>query len=117
MLKVALACATGTPPMITTEAAKLTHRQREVLTLLARQLSNNEVARLFHIAEATTNIDAEAILRAYAIAQEATSRSESSTTELIPSSLSDLIANSLILLKLQFCLSKRLPRNINRLAI
>ena len=39
--------------MIKTKAdlAKLTHRQREVLTLLARQLSNNEVVRLLHIAE------------------------------------------------------------------
>jgi FixJ family two-component response regulator len=62
--------------MIKTEAdlAKLTHRQREVLTLLARQLSNHEVARLLHIAEATTNIDAEALLEAYATVQEALSR-------------------------------------------
>ena len=80
--------------MITTEAAKLTHRQREVLTLLARQLSDDEVARLLHIAEATTNIDAEAILRAYAIAQEATSRSESSTTELIPRQFKPAAASS-----------------------
>ena len=43
--------------MIKTEAAKLTRRQREVLTTLARRLSNNEIARLLHIAEATTNID------------------------------------------------------------
>jgi DNA-binding NarL/FixJ family response regulator len=71
--------------MIKTEAdlARLTHRQREVLTALARRLSNNEVARLLHIAEATPNIDAEALLRAFATAQEALSRSESSTTELI----------------------------------
>ena len=54
--------------MIKTEAdlARLTHRQREVLTALARRLSNNEVARLLHIAEATPNIDAEALLRAFA---------------------------------------------------
>ena len=59
-------------PMIKTKAdlVKLTHRQREVLTLLARQLSNNEVVRLLHIAEATTNIDAEALLQAYATVQE-----------------------------------------------
>ena len=59
-------------PMIKTKAdlAKLTHRQREVLTLLARQLSNNEIVRLLHIAEATTNIDAEALLQAYATVQE-----------------------------------------------
>ena len=62
--------------MIKTKAdlAKLTHRQREVLTLIARQLSNNEVVRLLHIAEATTNIDAEALLQAYATVQEALSR-------------------------------------------
>ena len=56
-------------PMIKTKAdlVKLTHRQREVLT---RQLSNNEVVRLLHIAEATTNIDAEALLQAYATVQE-----------------------------------------------
>ena len=59
-------------PMIKTKAdlVKLTHRQREVLTLLARQLSNNEVVRLLHIAEATTNIDAEALLQAFATVQE-----------------------------------------------
>ena len=37
--------------MITeTDLAKLTHRQREVLTALAQQLSSDEVARFFHIA-------------------------------------------------------------------
>jgi DNA-binding CsgD family transcriptional regulator len=39
------------------DLAKLTHRQREVLTALARQLSSDEVARLLHIAEATLKID------------------------------------------------------------
>ena len=45
--------------MTTTEAdlAKLTHRQREVMTALARQLSNDKVARLLDIAEATLKID------------------------------------------------------------
>ena len=45
--------------MTTTEAdlAKLTHRQREVLTALARQLSNDEVARLLDLAEAMLKID------------------------------------------------------------
>ena len=52
------------------DLAKLTHRQREVLTLLARQLSNNEVVQLLHIAEQQTNIDAEALLQAYATVQE-----------------------------------------------
>ena len=42
-----------------------------MLTLLARQLSNNEIVRLLHIAEATTNIDAEALLQAFATVQEA----------------------------------------------
>ena len=55
---------------------KLTHRQREVLTVLARRLSNNELPRLLHIAEATTNIDPEALLQAYATAQEVLSISE-----------------------------------------
>jgi DNA-binding NarL/FixJ family response regulator len=69
--------------MIKTEAdlAKLTYRQREVLIALARRLSNDEVARLLHIAEATTNIDSEALLQAYATAQEVLSRPESSTTQ------------------------------------
>ena len=39
------------------DLAKLTHRQREVLTALARELSSDEVARLLHIAEATLKID------------------------------------------------------------
>ena len=43
------------------DLAKLTHRQREVLTALARQLSSDEVARLLHIAEATLKIDMAAI--------------------------------------------------------
>jgi hypothetical protein len=66
-------------PLITSSKAnlvKLTHRQREVLTVLARRLSNNELPRLLHIAEATTNIDPEALLQAYATAQEVLSRSE-----------------------------------------
>ena len=41
--------------------AKLTRRQREVLTLLSRQLSNNEVARLLQLVEAITEIDMAAI--------------------------------------------------------
>ena len=45
--------------MMKTESdfSKLTHRQREVLTALARQLSSDEVARLLHIAEATLKIE------------------------------------------------------------
>ena len=43
------------------DLAKLTHRQREVLTALARQLSSDEVARLLNIAEATLKIDMAAI--------------------------------------------------------
>ena len=37
--------------------AKLTHRQREVLTLLAQRLSDSKIARLFQIAEATVKMD------------------------------------------------------------
>ena len=85
MLKLAL-------PMIKTEAdlAKLTHRQREVLTAVARQLSNNEVARLSHIAAATTNIDAEALLQAYATIQEVFSSLESSTAQSVSPALAPL---------------------------
>ena len=39
------------------DLAKLTHRQREMLSAFAQQLSSDEVARLLHIAEATLKID------------------------------------------------------------
>ena len=39
------------------DLAKLTHRQREVLSALAQELSSDEVVRLLHIAEATLKID------------------------------------------------------------
>lgn len=42
---------------------KLTKRQREVLTFLARGLSNKEIARALDIAEATTKIHMAALLR------------------------------------------------------
>ena len=49
-------------PMISRDDffTKLT-RQREVLNLLARRLSNNEVARLLQLAEATMKIDMAAL--------------------------------------------------------
>jgi DNA-binding NarL/FixJ family response regulator len=52
-------------PTILTEAdvLKLTKRQREVLSLLARGLSNKEIALALAIAEATTKIHLAAILR------------------------------------------------------
>jgi len=53
-------------PTHSTEAdvAKLTKRQHEVLSLLARGLSNKEIARVLDIAEATTKIHMAALLRA-----------------------------------------------------
>jgi DNA-binding NarL/FixJ family response regulator len=42
---------------------KLTRRQREVLPLLARGMSNKEIARALRIAEGTTKIHASGILR------------------------------------------------------
>ena len=67
--------------MIKTEAdlAKLTTRQREVLTAFARQLSTEKASQFVHVAKAITNIDAEALLQAYATVQEVLSRLESST--------------------------------------
>ena len=55
-----------TTPSRSTEVdfSKLTKRQREVLQLLARGMSNKEIARALEIAEATTNIPMAARLRA-----------------------------------------------------
>ena len=53
-------------PFLSTEAdlSKLTKRQHEVLQLLARGMSNKEIARALKIAEATTKIHMAALLRA-----------------------------------------------------
>jgi DNA-binding NarL/FixJ family response regulator len=53
------------PPRDGTEALpdKLTPRQREVLALLARGMSNKEIARALKIAEGTTKIHASGVLR------------------------------------------------------
>jgi DNA-binding NarL/FixJ family response regulator len=53
------------PPAIESDAEflKLTPRQREVLSHLALGMSNKEIARALHIAEATTKIHAAALLR------------------------------------------------------
>ena len=56
-------------PALTTKAdvLKLTKRQREVLSLLAKSLSNKEISRALAIAEATTKIHMAALLRALAV--------------------------------------------------
>jgi DNA-binding NarL/FixJ family response regulator len=46
------------------ETLKLTRRQNEVLTLLARGMSNKEIARELNIAEGTSKIHTAALLRA-----------------------------------------------------
>jgi DNA-binding NarL/FixJ family response regulator len=54
------------PPATPSDAAflRLTPRQREVLSHLALGMSNKEIARALHIAEATTKIHAAALMRA-----------------------------------------------------
>lgn len=56
-------------PKLSTEAdvIKLTKRQREVLSLLVRGLSNKEIARVLAIAEATTKIHMAALVRAFGV--------------------------------------------------
>lgn len=56
-------------PTLSTEAdlLRLTKRQREVLLLLARGVSNKEIACALGIAEATTKIHAAALLRALGV--------------------------------------------------
>jgi DNA-binding NarL/FixJ family response regulator len=56
-------------PFLSTEAdlSKLTKRQSEVLLLLAKGLSNKEIARRLEIAEATTKIHIAALLRALGV--------------------------------------------------
>lgn len=56
-------------PIISGEAdlLKLTARQREVLSLIAHGMSNKEIARALHIAEATTKIHTAALLRALGV--------------------------------------------------
>ena len=78
--------------MIKTEAdlAKLTARQRKVLTAIARQLSKAEISQFLDLAEATANIDAEALLQAYTTVQETLSKLGSSTAPSINSTLASL---------------------------
>ena len=75
---------------IEADLAKLTARQSEVLTAVVRQLSKDEISQFLHLAEATANIDAEALLQAYATVQEALSKLESSTAPSISPTLASL---------------------------
>jgi DNA-binding NarL/FixJ family response regulator len=56
------------PPAISLDSdadlLRLTRRQQEVLSYLALGMSNKEIARALHIAEATTKVHAGALLRA-----------------------------------------------------
>jgi DNA-binding NarL/FixJ family response regulator len=56
------------PPSVSLDSdadiLRLTPRQREVLSYLALGMSNKEIARALHIAEATTKVHAAALLRA-----------------------------------------------------
>ena len=52
------------PVDVRQETLKLTPRQNEVLTLLARGMSNKEIARELNIAEGTSKIHTAALLRA-----------------------------------------------------
>ena len=72
--------------MIKTEAdlAKLTARQREVLVAVVRKLSKEKATRFSQIAEATASIDAEALLQAFAVVQEALSNLESPASPPLP---------------------------------
>ncbi len=78
--------------MIKTEAdlAKLSHRQREVLTALARQLSKDKVAKLSRTAEGIGKIDAEGLLQAYEIIQEALRNLEGSSAQSVSPALASL---------------------------
>ena len=46
---------------------RITCRQREVLTLLARGMSNKEIARALGTAEATIKVHAAALLRVFGV--------------------------------------------------
>lgn len=78
--------------MIKTKAdlAKLTARQREVLTAVVRQVSKERASQFLDIAEATTKIDAVALLRAYTAVQEVLSILESSSAPSISPTLASL---------------------------
>ena len=56
-------------PFLSSEAdlSRLTKRQREVLQLLVQGMSNKEIARILHIAEATTKIHMAALIRALGV--------------------------------------------------
>lgn len=67
-LRFVLQGGTIIPPSVLTagpgSAVHLTHRQREVLTLLARGAANKDIAQALNIAEATVRVHVASIMRA-----------------------------------------------------
>ncbi|MBZ0104216.1 MAG: response regulator transcription factor [Sulfuricella denitrificans] len=55
--------AEGPVPLVEADREKLTPREREIITLLARGASNKEMARVLNVAESTVKIHVQSILK------------------------------------------------------